>query len=92
MDVVQKQQINGLIRALLSYGLGQLVGRGIFDQGIADQLLGMLCGVLIPTVWSMVEKVWAKKVMDAHVEQTVINAVQAETDKINAAQQQEQTK
>lgn len=70
MDDVQKQQLFSAIRTIGAYFLGQLVAKKYIDQGIADQLVGVIV-LLLPLVWGLLEKANSKRKEDARV----VNAV-----------------
>lgn len=48
-------QVQGLIRTLLAAGAGYFVGKGMLDQGTADQIVGGLT-VLSVAGWSIYSK------------------------------------
>ena len=48
-------QIFGVVRTFLAFGAGYLVSSGLFDQGMADQLVAALM-VILTGVWSIIEK------------------------------------
>ena len=49
------ETILGIVRALLSAGAGYLVGKGVLDAGLANELIG--AGVVVFTaIWSALAK------------------------------------
>lgn len=53
---MSQEMVWGVARALLSAGGGYLVGAGLIDQSMANELIGAL-GVVFAAGWS----IWAKK-------------------------------
>lgn len=49
------ETLNGILRALLATGAGYLVGKGVIDAGMADQLTGAAL-TLITIAWSVLAK------------------------------------
>jgi H+/gluconate symporter-like permease len=50
---MNKEQLGGILRAVLAAGAGYAVGKGIIDQGTADAVVGGLVTIGV-AVWSFV--------------------------------------
>ena len=48
-------KVLGVVRAILTAGAGYLVGKGLIDQGTADQIVGALI-VIGTALWSWKSK------------------------------------
>jgi hypothetical protein len=52
---MQKDQINGLIRHTLTIAGGALVTKGVIDEGVMMECVGIAMS-LVGVVWSFIEK------------------------------------